>query len=190
MKLYVDLFFAFLRTGLLGYGGGPSSIPLFYKEVVERYGWMTDYEFCESLALGNALPGPIATKMAGYIGYRVAGITGCLVALMANVLPTVFLLILFMTVLNKYKDLTWVQGIAKAVVPVVGVMMGQLTWDFIKKSKGYFGWLMTIVLIIFCLIILQVLQIHPALLIAGLLLAAVLKRDRHEEKEIKKVNNG
>lgn len=189
MKIYVDLFLAFFRTGLLGYGGGPSSIPLYYKEVVERYCWMTADEFSDSLALGNALPGPISTKMAGYIGYRVAGITGCLIALLANVIPTVVLLILFLTVLNKYKDLPWVQGIAKAVIPVVGVMMGQLTWDFIKKSQGYFGWLMTIVLVIFCLIILEVFHIHPALLIAGFLLAAVLKKDKPKEDDAKKVNN-
>lgn len=189
MKTYIDLFLAFLRTGLLGYGGGPSSIPLFYKEVVERYRWMSDDEFSDSLALGNALPGPIATKMAGYIGYRVAGLTGCLVALIANVLPTVFLLILFMTALNKYKDLDRVQGIAKAVVPVVGVMMGQLTWDFVKKAKGYFGWFMTVILVIFCLIILEGFHIHPALLIAGLLLAAIFKRDKPEEKQTEKVNN-
>jgi chromate transporter len=63
----IQLFFAFFRVGMLGYGGGPSSIPLVHKEVVEKYKWMNDDEFADVLALGNALPGPIATKMAGYI---------------------------------------------------------------------------------------------------------------------------
>src|SRR5690606_40059834 len=68
-------------------------ISLVYKEVVERYKWMNDDEFSEILALGNTLPGPIATKMAGYIGYRVAGTAGLLNAILATVLPTVLLMI-------------------------------------------------------------------------------------------------
>ena len=71
-----DIFMAFFRVGILGYGGGPSSIPLVHKEVVDKYKWMDTDEFGDVLALGNALPGPIATKMAGYIGYRVGGILG------------------------------------------------------------------------------------------------------------------
>lgn len=70
-----DLFISFLRTGLLGYGGGPSTIPLVHKEVVHQYKWMDDEEFGNVLALGNSLPGPIMTKMAGYIGYRIGGFT-------------------------------------------------------------------------------------------------------------------
>lgn len=70
---YIPCFF---RVGMLGFGGGPSSIPLVHKEVVEKYKWMNDDEFSDVLALGNALPGPIATKMAGYIGFRVGGFLG------------------------------------------------------------------------------------------------------------------
>jgi len=70
-KLQGDLFMAFCRVGLLGFGGGPSAIPLFHQEVVRKYGWMDEEEFGDTLALANTLPGPIATKLAGYIGYKV-----------------------------------------------------------------------------------------------------------------------
>lgn len=60
---------------------GPAIIPLIEIEVVQRYEFMTRQEFGEVLAMGNALPGPIATKMAGYIGFEVAGVLGSLVAL-------------------------------------------------------------------------------------------------------------
>ncbi len=58
------IFLAFFRVGMLGYGGGPASIPLVHKEVVDHYKWMTDEEFGDVLALGNTLPGPIVTKLA------------------------------------------------------------------------------------------------------------------------------
>lgn len=57
---------------MLGYGGGPGSIPLIHKEVVDKYEWMSDEDFGDLLALANTLPGPIATKLAGYIGHRVS----------------------------------------------------------------------------------------------------------------------
>lgn len=178
---YLDLFMAFFRVGIFGYGGGPSSIPLVYKEAVERYKWMSEDDFSDILALGNALPGPIATKMAGYIGYRVGGVTGMIVSLFANIVPTVVVLILLMTVLNKYKGLPWVQGIAKAVVPVVGVMMATLTWSFIKKSQSYFGWIFAFLLTLGSLLLLEVFSIHPAIIIVGLLLVALLKKTGPDE---------
>ncbi|KAF9113979.1 hypothetical protein BGX30_006751 [Mortierella sp. GBA39] len=66
------------RTGILGYGGGPSTVPLIRHEAVSRYRWMADEEFGEVLAIANTLPGPIATKLAAYLGYRLKGTLGAL----------------------------------------------------------------------------------------------------------------
>ncbi|UII57995.1 chromate transporter [Cytobacillus spongiae] len=182
----LDLFMAFFRVGILGYGGGPSSIPLVHKEVVEKYKWMDGDEFGDVLALGNALPGPIATKIAGYIGYRVGGFAGMLTALFATMVPTIFLMILLLTVLNAYKDQPWVSGMSAAVIPVVAVMLGVLTWDFIKKSgKSSLGWGRTAGLIFMSLLLLQFLHIHPAILIFALLVAALSLKDSKGEKEKK-----
>lgn len=173
-----DLFLAFFRVGILGYGGGPSSIPLVHKEVVDKYKWMDSDEFGDILALGNALPGPIATKMAGYIGYRVGGTLGMVNALAATMIPTIILMIILLTTLNSYKDQPWVKGMADAVVPVVAVMLAVLTWDFIKKSgKSKLGWAWTAIALIASLVLLQILNIHPAILIFILLLGALIKKD-------------
>ena len=173
-----DLFLAFFRVGILGYGGGPSSIPLVHKEVVDKYKWMDSDEFGDILALGNALPGPIATKMAGYIGYRVGGILGMVTALAGTMIPTIILMIILLTTLNSYKDQPWVKGMADAVVPVVAVMLAVLTWDFIKKSgKSKLGWAWTAIALIASLVLLQILNIHPAILIVILLLGALIKKD-------------
>lgn len=173
-----DLFLAFFRVGILGYGGGPSSIPLVHKEVVDKYKWMDSDEFGDILALGNALPGPIATKMAGYIGYRVGGTLGMVNALAATMIPTIILMIILLTTLNSYKDQPWVKGMADAVVPVVAVMLAVLTWDFIKKSgKSKLGWAWTAIALIASLVLLQILNIHPAILIVILLLGALIKKD-------------
>ncbi len=53
--IYVQIFLAFFIPGIVGYGGGPASIPLVQYEVVDRYEWMTVEEFSEVLALGKCL---------------------------------------------------------------------------------------------------------------------------------------
>jgi chromate transporter len=178
-----QLFLAFFRVGILGYGGGPSSIPLVHKEVVEKYKWMNDDEFGDVLALGNTLPGPIATKMAGYIGYRVAGILGMINAVLATIVPTILLMIILLTSLASFKSLPWVAGMTKAVVPVVCVMLATLTWDFFKKSKSSLGILNSSLMVIASLVLMEVLNLHPAILIAALLIFALVKKDKAQKVE-------
>ncbi|QGQ44548.1 chromate transporter [Metabacillus sediminilitoris] len=185
----LQLFLAFFRVGILGYGGGPSSIPLVHKEVVDKYKWMTDDEFADVLALGNTLPGPIATKMAGYIGYRVAGIVGMINATLSTILPTILLMIVLLTTISSIKDYPWVQGMTAAVVPVVGVMLATLTWDFLKNSKKSLGWMKSIILVFVSILLLEFLGLHPAILIGVLLLAAIVMKDKGREKD-RKVERG
>jgi chromate transporter len=184
VKKHLHIFLAFFRVNILGYGGGPSSIPLVHKEVVDKYKWLDKDEFGDVLALANALPGPIATKLGGYIGYRVGGVLGMINALVATMLPTIILMILLLNVLNSYKDQPWVHGMASAVVPVVMVMLATLTWDFMKKSgKSQLGWKWTLVMIAVGVVLLAFLNIHPAIIILILLVTALVKKDSSTEKK-------
>ncbi|MGA9290388.1 MAG: chromate transporter [Anaerobacillus sp.] len=169
------IFLAFFRVGMLGYGGGPSSIPLVHKEVVEKYKWMDDDEFADVLALGNSLPGPIATKMAGYIGHRVAGVAGMLNAVLATIVPTITIMIFLLTFLSAFREKPWVQGMTQAVVPVVGVMLAVLTYDFFRKAQSNLGWVLTIVLTVASFLLIELAGIHPGIIIVCLLLYALLK---------------
>lgn len=180
---HLQLFLAFFRVGMLGYGGGPSSIPLVHKEVVDKYKWMNDDEFADVLALGNTLPGPIATKMAGYIGYRVGGILGLINATLSTILPTIVLMIVLLTTISSIKDYPWVQGMTAAVVPVVGVMLATLTWDFLKKSQTSMGWIKAIAFIGGSFLFMEILGLHPAVLIVVLLIAAVMIKDKKPDEE-------
>ncbi|WP_093054284.1 chromate transporter [Salipaludibacillus aurantiacus] len=171
-----QLFAGFFRAGILGYGGGPASIPLVRREAVITYKWMNDEEFSDLLALGNTLPGPIITKMAGYIGYRVYGTSGLLVALFATVMPTVFIMIILVTTLSNAQDIAWVNGMTKAVIPVVGVMLVMLAYSFFRQSTLSNGVLQTIILILISLLVIVVMNIHPAVIIGTLILFALMKK--------------
>ncbi|SDM07350.1 chromate transporter [Franzmannia pantelleriensis] len=170
-----DLFMAFLRIGLLGFGGGPAMIPLVQQEVVKRHAWLDDEEFADILAIANTLPGPIATKMPGYIGYRVGGVAGCINAVLAVILPTILAMIVLLGVFSRYRDVAWIQGMGQGVVPVVMVMMGQLAWDFLNKSQLVLGWLISLTMAAVAGVLIYLLGVHPGWVVGGILAAALLR---------------
>ena len=163
--IYWQLFLAFFLPGILGYGGGPASIPLIEHEVVENYEWMTTQEFSEVVALGNSLPGPIATKMAGYIGYAEGGILGAAIALFATVAPSLILMISMMAVLLKYKEAPEVKNLTKLIRPVIAVLLGVMTIQFAQESLDGIGIISTLILIVGSYLLLEKVKLHPAFVI-------------------------
>lgn len=164
---------SFLRIGLLGFGGGPSMVPLIYDEVVRRRRWMEEQEFGDVLAIANTLPGPIATKLPGYIGYKVAGVTGCVNAVLAVIVPMIVAMVLMLGLFAQYQDVSWINGMAQAVVPVVMIMMVQLTWDFWKKSQDTLGLYVGGAMVAASAGLLYGLGLHPGLIIGAILIAAL-----------------
>lgn len=168
--IYWDIFVAFFIPNIIGYGGGPAIIPLIEAEVVGRLSWMSSAEFAEILAIGNALPSPIATKMAGQIGYDMGGVLGAAVALFATVAPSLILLVTALGVIHRYRDTPQVKRMSNWVRPVIAVMMGLLMVGFLNNAIAAVGWLHTGVLLAAAATALFGLKLHPALIIGGSLL--------------------
>ncbi|MFT8363932.1 MAG: chromate transporter [Sporolactobacillus sp.] len=171
---YRDIFTAFFRSSILTFGGGPSAIPLIEAEVVKRFKWMEIEEYGNVVAIANALPGPINTKIAGYIGWKLRGWGGMLTALVACVCPMVVAMIVLLGFLAAFQKERWVQGMTHAVLPVVGVLMAQLTWSFLSSAKKGLGWTVSLVLVAVSFVLMEVLHVQPPLLIAATLLYALL----------------
>jgi chromate transporter len=172
---YKELFIGFARSGVLGYGGGPSVIPLIRYEAVEKYKWMEDEEFGDVLALANALPGPIATKMATYIGYRVKGTWGAVVAVLSHIIPTVIAIIALLGVLYGLGQSSVIKGMITAVGPVIGMMLAVMAYQFFQKSWKGQGIASSVIFIAISLVALQLLGIHPAIVISIFILFAFIK---------------
>lgn len=163
--IYWQLFIANFIPNLLGYGGGPATIPLLEHEVVDRYGWFTTREYSEIVALGNGLPGPIATKMAAYIGFEQAGILGAIVALFATVAPSVILLLMLLGILMKYKESPQVKRLTKIVRPTIAILLGLMTFEFFFDSYSGMGVIHTTFLITAGYILLEVRKVRPTIVV-------------------------
>lgn len=164
---WLDLFLAFFLANILGYGGGPASIPLMYEEIVNRHHWMNDAQFSNLLALGNTLPGPIATKIAASVGYQVSGWPGMLIAIAATVVPSAVALILLLKLLSRFKTSDSVRGMTLIVQPLIAVMMLLLTWQMASASVHSLGLLQSLGIAAVSFWLLRMRKVHPALLIVG-----------------------
>ncbi|MFT8363933.1 MAG: chromate transporter [Sporolactobacillus sp.] len=164
-----QLFIAFFIPGILGYGGGPASIPLIENEVVGHYHWMSVSTFSNVLAIGNSLPGPIAPQLAGYIGYEVGGVPGSLVALIATIAPSLILLIVLLQILYKFKDSPKVKRLTLLIRPIIVVMLGMMAFNFFAASKSASGWLPMILIGAASFLLMQRFKLHPAIIIAAAL---------------------
>ncbi|NWN97939.1 MAG: chromate transporter [Bacillus sp. (in: Bacteria)] len=165
--IYWNIFLAFFIPGILGYGGGPASIPLVENEVVDRYGWYTVQEFSQILALGNSLPGPIATKMSGYIGYDVGGVLGAIIAVFATVAPSLILMIILLKILLKYKNSPKVKRLTSYVRPIIAILLGVMAWDFFVESYEGIGIWQTVGIGVISFFMIERLRIHPAIVIVA-----------------------
>ena len=91
--IYLQLFLSFLKIGLFGFGGGLAIFSLIQHEV-EQYGWMTQEEFVDILAISQVTPGPIGINCATYVGYTATGnIWGSLLATTAIVIPSLVIML-------------------------------------------------------------------------------------------------
>ena len=90
--IYLQLFLSFFKIGLFGFGGGLAILSLIQMEV-EQYGWMSQQEFVDIVAVSQVTPGPIGINCATYVGYTTAGIWGSVLATTAIILPSLIIML-------------------------------------------------------------------------------------------------
>jgi chromate transporter len=112
----------FFQVGALTFGGGLTMIAFIQDQVVNQFHWLTPQEFIDGLALGQFTPGPIL-MVAAYVGYKVAGIMGAVVAAAAIFLPSFILMLSVLPMFERVRTLMWTKAAMKGVGPaVIGVL--------------------------------------------------------------------
>lgn len=96
--IYLQLFWSFLQIGLFSFGGGYAAMPLIQGQVVTSHGWLTMSEFTDLITISQMTPGPIAVNSATFVGLKIAGIPGAVVATVGCILPSCIIV----TILANY----------------------------------------------------------------------------------------
>jgi chromate transporter len=119
----------FFKVGAFTFGGGLSMLAFIQEQVVNQFGWLTPREFIDGLALGQLTPGPIL-MLAAFIGFKLAGVAGAVVAGSAVFLPSFLMILSILPLLGKIKDLQWlkafVRGLGPAVISALAVSLVQM----------------------------------------------------------------
>lgn len=115
---FLPLTLFFLKTGSAIFGGGLVIIPLIEKEVVQQLNWMTTQDFINGVAIGQLSPGPVVLT-AAFVGFKVAGFLGALVAAIAIFTPSFAFIMLAAPLLRRLRQSAWVRVFLKGVTPGV-----------------------------------------------------------------------
>lgn len=140
MKNLFDLFWTFFRIGGLTFGGGYAILPIIQKELVEQKGWATNEDIIDYYAVGQCTPGVIAVNTATFIGYRLKGITGAIIATFGVVTPSLIIITAIASFLESFSSFTIVQnafsGIRVAVVALIITTIIKLWKSSVKDWMG------------------------------------------------------
>ena len=129
------LFFEFFKTGLFAVGGGLATVP-FIRDMGAAYGWITEAEIANIIAIAESTPGPIGVNAATYVGYLVAGVPGAILATLGLVTPSVIIIILVAKAIKKYSDSYMVQSLFKALRPAAIGLITAAGFSLLLTSLG------------------------------------------------------
>lgn len=109
--IYLQLFLSFIQVGLFSIGGGYAAIPLIQHQAVDTYAWLSMNEFTNLVTIAEMTPGPIAVNAATFVGIRIAGISGAVVATIGCILPSCLIVSTLAFVYYRYKELALLQSV-------------------------------------------------------------------------------
>ncbi len=167
MRVLVELFISFFKIGAFSFGGGYAMLPLIKEEVIEVHNWLTNAEFIDILAISEMTPGPIAINSATFLGYRISGLIGSIVATVAVVLPSFIVMSIIIHFVLKFKNSPYSDwffiGIRPIVLGLIGAASVSVAMDAFIDIKSI---LITVVL--FYLVSFKELNPIFAIILAGI----------------------
>lgn len=178
IKLYLELLISFIKVGAFSFGGGYAALPLIQDEVVTLHNWLDMSEFTNLITISQMTPGPIAINSATFVGIKIAGIPGAMVATIGCVLPACFIVTTLAWLYVKFRKLDTLQGILTTLRPAVVAMIATAGVSILITSFWGNGDIVlsgvkisAVVIFIICMVLLMKFNMNPILV---MILAGVM----------------
>ena len=173
-------FFSFLQVGMFSFGGGYAAMPLIQGQVVTAHKWLSMSEFTDLITISQMTPGPIAVNSATFVGIKIAGIPGALVATFGCILPSCIIVTVIAKLYLKYRNMAMLQGVLNSLRPAVVAMIASAGISILITA--FWGnaaaialagtkWSLVVIFVV-CIVLLRKIKMNP---IWVMVLAGVMK---------------
>lgn len=178
--IYLQLFLSFLQIGAFSFGGGYAAMPLIQNQVVQVHPWLSQSEFTDLITISQMTPGPIAINAATFVGMKLTGMPGAVVATLGYITPSCIIVTIIAKLYLKYREMDMLQGILGGIRPAVVALIGSAGISILQtafwEASGKMvisdtSWLMVGIFVV-CVILLRKVKMNP---IWVMLLAGVMK---------------
>ena len=178
IMILLQLFLSFLQIGAFSFGGGYAAMPLIQNQVVELHHWLTIPEFTDLITISQMTPGPIAINSATFVGIKIAGLPGAIIATLGCILPSCLIVTIIAWLYLKFRQMESLQSILNVLRPAVVALIASAGFTIIITA--FFGELgiavetlkiQMVVIFVICLFLLMKWKMNPifVMILAGLL---------------------
>ena len=134
MNIYLDLFLTFSKIGVMTFGGGMAMLPMLQREIVENKGWASEEELMDYYAIGQCTPGIIAVNTATFIGKKLKGTVGAIMATLGIIFPSVVIITILASVISVYREIEWIDHAFAGIRVCVCILIINAAIKLGKKS--------------------------------------------------------
>lgn len=153
MKELLRIYLTFAKIGAFTFGGGYAMLPLLQKETVEKNKWASEEDLMDYYAIGQCIPGIIATNTATFIGHKRRGVPGAIAATLGMITPSYIIISIIAAFIQNFADLTIVRhafsGIRIAVCALILSAVIKMGKSCIKTAPCFLLFLTSLLILLF-----------------------------------------
>ena len=182
MASYWQILIVFAKIGAFTIGGGYAMISMIQSEIVRR-GWLEEKDFPDIIAMAQSAPGLLAVNISIFIGYRLRGVKGSIVATLGSIFPSFLIILLIAMIFSGFQDNQTVRRIFMVIRPVVVALIAVPMLQMARKTnRNWISWALSIVTI-GLVAFLKVSPIYILVIVAVVAYAVAKYRESTREKE-------
>ena len=179
-KILIKLFISTLYLSTFTFGGGYVIVTLMKKKFVDEYHWIEENEMLDLVAIAQSAPGPIAVNGAIVIGYKLAGMTGVITAIIGTIIPPFLIISLISICYNAFRDNFIISQMLSGMQAGVGAVIASVTYEMgaeiIHKKNAVSTCIMAAAFLAFCIFHINIIIIVIACGLIGALRTFVVER--------------
>lgn len=180
-----DIFIQFLTLSIFAFGGGTTIISMMKDRFVDRLKWISEDEMNEMLTIVLSAPGATVINISILVAYKIRGIKGVLVAVLASILPPFVTIVLLLKVYKSVSDsvivIHMLKGIKSAAAAIIVVVVSKMTISLIKKKNPYL-----IALFVIFFILTRFINVNVMILMFVSVLIGIVITFIQKDKEVQK----